>query len=79
MQATATLAKNQLVQLLEELSEEQVSEVYTFALFIKYQLNGEADTSGNIEVKTLPVSSLQPLIGAVTWGGDAADYHEWSY
>ena len=71
--------KNRLVQLLAELSEEQASEVYTFALFIKQRCYKETDTSKDISIKTLPISTLQALAGTVTWGGDAVQDTEHLY
>ncbi|MFN2305145.1 MAG: type II toxin-antitoxin system VapC family toxin [Anaerolineales bacterium] len=68
MSGAKTFDKNLLLQILDELSEEQAAEVFTFALFIRDRFGAAFDESRSTELKTLPAARLQALLGTVAWG-----------
>ena len=68
--------KDALIDVLNELSREQVIEVFHFALFIKEHFKAESD---KMSVKTIPAVQLNALVGAVAWGGDALQDTEHLY
>jgi hypothetical protein len=59
-----------LFRILEELSDEQFDQVFTFALFVKGQ---------RAELKTVSPSQPALLSGLVSWGGDAVEDAERIY
>ena len=68
--------KDALINVLNELSQEQVTEVFHFAVFIREHFKAESD---KMHVKTIPVAQLNALVGTVAWGGDALEDTERLY
>jgi len=71
MQTDVTFYKNALIQMVNELPAEQVSEIFTFALLIKNRSQTESIKTSGLIVKLLPAERLETLSGLVAWGGDA--------
>lgn len=71
MQTDVTFYKNALIRIVNELPAEQVSEIFTFALFIKNRSQTESMKTSGLIVKSLPAERLETLSGLVAWGGDA--------
>ena len=69
--------KDALLDVLDDLSEEQVADVYMFALFIKSHAIRQQRQP--MTIKTVPASRLQALAGLVSWGGDALSDTEHVY
>jgi len=68
--------KQAVIRVLDELSKERIAEVLDFALFLKTQ---RPMPSPDLELRTLPVSTLVSLTGLVDWGGDAVEDTEKLY
>ncbi|MEZ4525705.1 MAG: hypothetical protein R2941_07290 [Desulfobacterales bacterium] len=62
--------KEGLIRILEELSDEQFDQVFTFALFVKGR---------KAELKTVSAARIASLSGLVSWGGDAVEDAERIY
>ena len=71
MPRAETRSKHLLLNLLDDLPEEQTTELYLFALFLKQRSTLITETFQEKEIKALPASTLSTLSGAVAWGGDA--------
>jgi len=64
--------KAAVLQVLDELPEERVSEVLDFALFLKAKRQSPPGNQASVlRLRTLPASTLTSLAGLVDWGGDA--------
>jgi hypothetical protein len=79
MSVAKTFNKHLLLQIVDELPEEQATEVYLFALFLKERSKFISATSHDVIVKTLPAAQLKTLVGTVAWGGDAVEDSERLY
>lgn len=79
MSMTTTFDKQRLLQVLDELSEEQATEVFLFALFLRDRCQPLSAEPQEIIVKTLPATHLRMLVGTVAWGGDAVEDTERLY
>ena len=79
MLATSHLDRTRLQRVLRKLSEEQITEVLTFALFLKKRSSRKNSRDLMSDVQTSPVSSLGKLAGLVAWGGDAVEDAERLY
>ncbi len=62
--------KKALINMIEELSEDQIAQVFTYILFVKDRKK---------EVKTVSPDMLTSLSGLVSWGGDAVSDAERLY
>ncbi len=71
MQAQNIDPKEAVIRVLDDLSDEQLAEVLDFALFLKQRQQTRTRDERRIEVKSVPASHLDPLVGIVSWGGDA--------
>jgi len=71
MPVTSVFHKDALLKVLNDLSQEQVVEVFHFAIFLKEHFDAEPKQSPIVVVKTLPAAQLADLAGTVAWGGDA--------
>ena len=71
MNVTANSLKEAVIRVLEELPSERVTEVLDFALFLRQRLQAEDLPSKRLVVKAIPAARLYPLVGLVSWGGDA--------
>lgn len=79
VQTDVTFYKNALIRMLDDLPAEQVSEIFTFALFIRNRSQVRTDKPHGITVKAIPAAQLEPLVGIVAWGGDAVEDAERLY
>ena len=60
--------KEAVLEVLDELPEDRVSEVLDFAVFLKTH---RPNQKPGVPLPTMPASRLAALAGTVTWGGDA--------
>lgn len=71
MNVTANSLKEAIIRVLEELPSERVTEVLDFTLFLKQRSQAEDQPSQRLVFKAIPADRLDPLVGLVSWGGDA--------
>ena len=79
MPGDVTFYKNAVIKILDELPAEEISEVFTFATFLRSRGHVQVDQTHGIAVKAIPADQLRPLIGLVALGGDAVEDTERLY
>jgi len=65
------ISKDDVIDALDELSSERLSEVLDFVLFLKQRKQNEQQRSSTVVLKKIPIHKIKTLTGLVSWGGDA--------
>ena len=71
MDVARAALKDAVLEVLDELPTDQVTEVLDFALFLKQRRQAELQEPEKPVVKSVPAAHLDKLVGLVAWGGDA--------
>ena len=74
MPRAETYSKHLLLNLLDDLPEEQTTELYLFALFLKQRSALIAETFQEKNIKVLPASTLSTLSGRALLPGEETHY-----
>ncbi len=71
MQFSQSTDREALIKIIDDLPEEKLAVVLDFASYIRERLTPEDAKSGKQNLKTVPATQLESLVGIVALGGDA--------
>ncbi len=71
MSADVLTMKATVLQVLDELPAERLTEVLDFVLFLNTRRRENNVAVPTLNLPTVPAAHLMPLSGLIAWGGDA--------